>query len=86
MQPAVAKKRIGARDHGVAGSDLQRHQDGQKRIGAGGNADGIGRPADSCAIASSKCRYFRPEDEALAGEDFVELRADRVRERAVLFA
>ena len=41
---------------------------------------------NSARIASSKAATFGPENKAAAGENFVELRPNRLSERAILFA
>ena len=67
------------------GPDAEGHENGEKRIRAGGNADGVRRGA-VFAHRLLEGLDLRPEDEALAGENFIDLGAERSGEGAVLLA
>ncbi len=62
------EERIGARDHLVAGPDVQRHQRREHRVGAGRQADGVRRVQVRFQLAL-EAFDLGPHDEALAVAD-----------------
>ena len=82
--PGRGEKRVGRGDHRVPGPDAQRHQDRQLRIRPRGDADRV-RGARVCADFAFEAFDLRPEDELLGIGDLVDLGANLVAERLILF-
>ena len=82
---ASGKESVGGRDHGIAGPDPEGHEDGEERVRARGNPDGVLRTA-ILRERALELLHLRPEDKTLGRDDLIELAPDRFRQHPVLFA
>src|SRR5438045_3511771 len=82
---SACEKGVIARNHRVAWPEAHGHKDREKRIGAGRNADRVGRSAVACNRRFKFCN-LRSENKVLAREDFLDLSPDWVRQGCILLA
>src|SRR5205085_1939040 len=82
---ARREKRIVAREDGVPGAELHRHEDRKKRVRPGGNADGVGRTAITGDLLLERFD-FRTKNEIMGGQHLIDRAPNRLSERRILFA